>query len=64
MGNRPPPRPNKKCPPKKIEVAKLGFILFVFGLVSIAAFFLPPRYWILLLAGVLIYCGYKLSKQK
>ena len=29
----------------------------VFGIVTVCAFFLPPNAWILLLGGVLVFCG-------
>jgi len=44
------------------ELQKTGFILIVFGLVTFCAFFLPIKAWILLLAIVLIYCGFRLNR--
>ncbi|QAT42804.1 hypothetical protein [Aminipila luticellarii] len=62
MGNKQygcnrPAKPNK-C--KRNDFKNLAFIMIVFGLVSVCAFFLPIKAWILLLGGLLIYCGYQL----
>ena len=47
---------------KKSDLKSLGFIMWVFGIVSICAFFLPIKAWIVLLGVLLIYCGFKLRK--
>jgi len=44
------------------EIKKMGFIMVVFGLVTLCAFFLPLQAWILLLGAVLVYCGFQLSR--
>ncbi|MFV0516838.1 MAG: hypothetical protein ACK5MV_05525 [Aminipila sp.] len=66
MGNKQygckPHNCNNKCN-KKSDVKNLAFIMIVFGLVSVCAFFLPIKAWIMLLGGLLIYCGYKLHKS-
>lgn len=36
---------------------EIGFVLVVFGVISVCAFFLPPKAWILLLGAVLIISG-------
>lgn len=64
MGNKQygcnkPVKYNKCC--KKSDAKHLAFIMIVFGLVSVCAFFLPIKAWILLLGGLLIYCGCKLK---
>ncbi|MBR3786379.1 MAG: hypothetical protein IKJ77_08245 [Firmicutes bacterium] len=40
------------------EACDIGFVLVVFGIVTVCAFFLPPKAWILLLGGVLVFCGF------
>ncbi len=52
---------SSKCR-KKTDIKNLAFIMLVFGIVSICAFFLPIKAWIVLLGVLLIYCGYKLRK--
>ena len=47
----------KKCIKPYRETKEIGFILLVFGLVTICAFFLPPKAWIILLGIILILCG-------
>ena len=44
------------------EIKEIGLILVIFGIVSICAFFLPPKAFILLLAAVLVFCGVQLLK--
>ncbi|QIB69365.1 hypothetical protein Ami103574_08515 [Aminipila butyrica] len=63
MGNKQygcgkPARNHGNC--KKSDSKNLAFIMIVFGLVSVCAFFLPIKAWILLLGGLLVYCGLKL----
>ncbi|MEG0924712.1 MAG: hypothetical protein RR313_04110 [Anaerovoracaceae bacterium] len=58
---------NNNCRKKKFcwiykEAKDVGFVLVVFGIVTICAFFLPPKAWILLLGGVLVFCGIQLLK--
>ncbi len=47
----------KKCFKLYRESKDIGFVLLVFGIVTICAFFLPPKAWIVLLGIVLIICG-------
>lgn len=47
----------KKCFKIHRETKEIGFVLLVFGLVTICAFFLPPKAWIILLGIILILCG-------
>ncbi len=47
----------KKCFKLYRDTKDIGFVLFVFGMVTICAFFLPPKAWIILLGIVLILCG-------
>ncbi len=47
----------KKCFNLYRESKDIGFILLVFGIVTICAFFLPPKAWIVLLGMVLMICG-------
>ncbi len=53
---------NNKCRKKKClniyrETKDIGFVLLVFGVVTVCAFFLPPKAWIILLGVILIICG-------
>lgn len=47
----------KKCLRIYRETKDIGFVLLVFGIVTICAFFLPPKAWIILLGIVLVLCG-------
>lgn len=47
----------KKCYKIYKGTKDIGFILLVFGAVTICAFFLPPKAWIILLGIVLIISG-------
>ena len=57
----------KNCKPKKTgcdykKFKEMGFVLIVFGLITICAFFLPVHAWIVLLGIVFIVCGVKLLR--
>lgn len=45
------------------EAKDIGFVLIVFGAVTVCAFFLPPKAWILLLGAVLVVCGIVLLRK-
>ena len=45
------------------ETKDIGFVLLVFGSVTVCAFFLPPKAWIILLGILLIICGFTLMKR-
>ncbi len=45
------------------ETKEIGFVLLVFGAVTICAFFLPPKAWLILLGVILIICGCVLMKR-
>ncbi|MBR5128603.1 MAG: hypothetical protein IKU67_01005 [Firmicutes bacterium] len=47
----------KKCFKLYRDTKDIGFILLVFGTVTVCAFFLPPKAWIILLGVVLVLCG-------
>jgi 1,4-dihydroxy-2-naphthoate octaprenyltransferase len=47
-----------KC--KKGEVELLGLVLLIIGAVTICAFLLPSKVWLIILGGIMIFCGYKL----
>ncbi len=47
----------KKCYKINKSTKDIGFVLLVFGAVTICAFFLPPKAWIILLGIVLILSG-------
>ena len=53
----------KKCFNLYKETKYIGFVLLVFGAVTVCAFFLPPKAWIVLLGLVLIICGLTLLKK-
>lgn len=50
----------KKCRIKKGEAELFGLILLIIGIVTICAFILPPKLWLIILGGLMIFCGYKL----
>ena len=60
MGNN-----NRKIKPicKYKDAKDIGFVLIVFGIVTVCAFFLPPKAWILLLGAVLVVCGISLFRH-
>lgn len=60
MGNNCKPKKPGGCDNKKIK--EMGFVLVVFGLITICAFFLPVQAWIFLLGIVFIVCGVRLLK--
>lgn len=53
----------KKCFNLYRESKDIGFVLLVFGIVTICAFFLPPKAWIILLGIVLVVCGFSLLNK-
>ena len=59
---------NNNCRKKRCfhlcqETKDIGFVLLVFGAVTICAFFLPPKAWLILLGVILIICGCVLMKR-
>lgn len=64
MGN------NYNCKPKKKKCFKIcnetkdvGFVLLIFGLVTLCALFLPPKAWLIMLGIILIICGFSLMRR-
>ena len=53
----------RKCFDFNKETKDIGFVLLVFGSVTMCAFFLPPKAWIILLGLLLIICGFTLMKR-
>ena len=53
----------RKCFEFNKETKDVGFVLLVFGAVTICAFFLPPKAWIILLGVLLMICGFTLMKR-
>ncbi|GAB1475287.1 hypothetical protein MASR2M70_01190 [Bacillota bacterium] len=47
-----------KC--KKGEEELIGLILLIIGVVTICAFLLPSKIWLVVLGGIMIFCGFKL----
>jgi hypothetical protein len=59
---------NNNCRKKKNfnfckETKDIGFVLLLFGAVTICAFFLPSEAWLILLGLVLICCGIWLMRR-
>lgn len=52
----------KKCFKWKKDGKIIGFILLIFGVVTICAFFLPVKVWLIVLGLLLIACGFILMK--
>lgn len=52
----------RKCFEFHKETKDIGFVLLVFGAVTVCAFFLPPKAWIVLLGILLIICGFTLMR--
>ncbi len=50
----------KKTNPQCNDSQELGFVMLVFGIVTICAFVLPVKAWILLLGSILLICGLRL----
>lgn len=42
------------------EVELFGLILLIIGAVTICAFLLPSRVWLIVLGSLMIFCGFKL----
>ena len=50
----------KKSGCKRGEVELCGLLLLVIGVVTICAFLLPSKIWLIILSGLMIFFGYKL----
>lgn len=50
----------KKCCVRPGEVELFGLILLIIGVVTLFAFFLPSKAWLIILGALMVYCGYKL----
>ncbi len=65
MGNY---RENYNCNCKKKyvrrpgEIELFGLILLIIGVVTICAFLLPSKIWLLIMGFIMIFCGYKLFR--
>lgn len=46
------------CKPGEVEL--FGLVLLIIGAVTICAFLLPSKIWLIILGLLMIYCGYKL----
>lgn len=42
------------------EIELFGLILFIIGLVTLCAFLLPSKIWMIVLGLLMIFCGFKL----
>ncbi len=45
---------------KSGEAELFGLVLLIVGAVTICAFLLPSRIWLIVLGAIMIFCGYKL----
>ena len=45
---------------KKGEEELIGLILLIIGIITICAFILPSKIWLIVLGGIMIFCGFKL----
>ncbi|HZK02659.1 MAG TPA: hypothetical protein VFC96_07340 [Anaerovoracaceae bacterium] len=50
----------KKGRCRRGEAELIGLILFIVGIITICAFLLPSKIWLILLGGIMIFCGFKL----
>ncbi|MGI6731190.1 MAG: hypothetical protein ACOX5F_04715 [Anaerovoracaceae bacterium] len=50
----------KRCCRKPGEIELFGLILLIIGAVTICAFLLPLKLWLLMMGGLMVFCGYKL----
>lgn len=50
----------KKNRCRRGEAELFGLILLIIGAVTICAFILPSKLWLIVLGGIMIFCGYKL----
>ncbi|WP_324824001.1 hypothetical protein [Sinanaerobacter sp. ZZT-01] len=44
------------------EIELFGLILLIIGVVTICAFLLPSKIWLLIMGFIMIFCGYKLFR--
>lgn len=49
-----------KCCRKPGEVELFGLILLIIGIVTLCAFLLPSKIWLIIMGGLMIFCGFKL----
>ncbi|MEA4987020.1 hypothetical protein [Anaerovorax sp. IOR16] len=52
----------KKCCRRPGEIELFGLILLIIGVVTICAFLLPSKIWLLIMGFIMIFCGYKLFR--
>lgn len=45
---------------KRGEAELFGLVLLIVGAVTICAFLLPSKIWLIVLGVIMIFCGYKL----
>ncbi len=52
---------NKKiCGRKHGEVELFGLVLLIIGICTICVMLLPSKLWLIILGGLMIFCGFKL----
>lgn len=55
--------PPKRKPKKKPDHKKLGAAMLLLGVVTVLAFLLPIKCWVILLAATLMICGILVMKR-
>jgi hypothetical protein len=48
------------CGRRPGEIELFGLLLFVIGVVTLCAFFLPSKLWLIIMGCLMIFCGFKM----
>ena len=57
-GGKPRPRPTRPC--QRNDADLFGIILMILGAVTIGAFLLPSKVWLIVLGAVMVFLGIRL----
>ena len=57
-GGKPKPRPPRPC--RRDDAQLFGIILVILGAVTIGAFVLPSKIWLIVLGAVMVFLGIRL----
>ncbi|MBR4075113.1 MAG: hypothetical protein IKK22_06795 [Firmicutes bacterium] len=57
-GGKPRPRPSRPC--RRDDAELFGIILVILGAVTIGAFLLPSKVWLIVLGAVMVFLGIRL----
>ena len=57
-GGKPRPRPSRPC--RRDDAQLFGIILVILGAVTIGAFLLPSKVWLIVLGAVMVFLGIRL----